>query len=669
MWGVKFMANDKSLISFSIISTSWEKYKKDNIDLIIPFVLYYFENSTSLKPNEIVSISDAKSYIEEEFGLKILSNIMEIIFNRLSFNSYGYLKKEKKNFYITAKRYDTTEFKLSRKQNELSQHIVLNNFYNFLDSKKINYQKEEAKNSLISYLCNYGKDVISQNEVIIEKHDFWNYKVGEFIQFLAEYDTDTYELVKDIAKGGMISSVIFGSSNSYHTDKMFRNTELYYDTPLLMYLLGYSGEALQESIKELTNLLQKQNAKICYFRHNLEELEGILNAYTNLYNQNKLLQSYNFDYFISKKIKPETISEYIALLEKNLSNHGLALKDTPDYTKQKRNIDWIKFDNYLQESIPYNNPDRRKNDIESLAAIYRLRKNTKYSEYETCRALFVATNKTLVYHAKHYFKYDEKKYGVPAIVDDTFLTALMWLKNDNSSESLPNLKIISDALASQSLSSDFWNAFIEKVQKFEAENVITSDEAIRLKVDIFTKKNVYDVTNGDIDKLDHSSMLEILQRNELQKHQELIQAKTDLLKDNSEKNATISELSNKLIDLKVNFYLNQKNKLWKYLIILGKSWLFILCIALVLLTKLFDFLLSIGNSVFVNITVISFFSSVILKFVDKKFSSYNKGVEYWFYKKSFNNINNMIRNSEQEYCNEIISKIKENVKEFKLLPE
>ena len=103
MWGVRFVANDKSLISFSIISTSWEKYKKDNIDLIIPFVLYYFENSTSLKPNEIVSISDAKSYIEKEFGLKILSNIMEIIFNRLSFNTYGYLKKEKKNFYITAK--------------------------------------------------------------------------------------------------------------------------------------------------------------------------------------------------------------------------------------------------------------------------------------------------------------------------------------------------------------------------------------------------------------------------------------------------------------------------------------------------------------------------------------------------------------------------------------
>ena len=155
-------------------------------------------------------------------------------------------------------------------------------------------------------------------------------------------------------------------------------------------------------------------------------------------------------------------------------------------------------------------------------------------------------------------------------------------------------------------------------------------------------------------------MLEILQRNELQKHQELIQAKTELLKDNSEKDATISELSFKLIDSKTQFYLNQKIKLWKFLIILGKSWLFILCIALVLLTKLFDFLLSIENSIFINISSISVVFSIILKFIDKKMSSYNKGVEYWFYKKSFNNISNMIKNSEQEYCDEIISKIKEN---------
>ena len=81
-----------------------------------------------------------------------------------------------------------------------------------------------------------------------------------------------------------------------------------------MHLLGYSGKALYESISELTDLLQKQKAKIRYFRHNLKELEGILNAYIRVYNLNKLNESYNFDYFIENEINiiRDNISPIIA---------------------------------------------------------------------------------------------------------------------------------------------------------------------------------------------------------------------------------------------------------------------------------------------------------------------------------------------------------------------
>ncbi|MCM1237320.1 MAG: hypothetical protein NC489_45210 [Ruminococcus flavefaciens] len=663
------VVNDKSLISFSIISTSWEKYKKDNIDLIIPFVLYYFAESDNVDLNNPVSITDAKKYIESEFGLKILSNVMEVIFNRMTQNEYNILRKTKRNFYLKRKDLDTTEFKANRRQNEMAQQFVLESFYDFLNDAKINYQKIDAKNSLVAYLCNYGKDVISQNEVKIEKDDFWNYKVGEFVQYISKYDQRIFEFVKDIAKGGMISSVIFSNSNNYHTNNIFRNTEIYYDTSLLMHILGYSGEALQESVKELTILLQKQKAKICYFRHNLDELKGILNAYISLYNQNKLLTSYNFDYFIEKKVKPETISEYIALLEKNLEKEGLILKETPNYANYENNIDWTKFDQYLQNNISYINPDRRENDIESLAAIYRLRKGVKYTTYEECRALFVTTNKALVYHAKYYFKHDENKVGVPVIVDDTFLTALMWMKNDNANESLPNLKIISDALASQSLSSDFWNAFVEKVQKYEADNTISSNEAVGLKVDIFTRKNAYDVTSGDIDKINHSSLMEILARNELQKHRDIISENEKLLTTNKEKEVTINELANNLINSRVQFYLSQLLKPWKILIVIGKLWEFILCIFLVLLAKLTDYILQNNNSLFVNISVVSIVVSIIIKFIDMKFSSYNKGIENFFYKKALKSLKKMVTHSEEKYSNEIISVIKSKVKEFKSIPD
>lgn len=668
MWGVRFVANDKSLISFSLISSMWGKYKKDSIDMLIPFVLYSFSELDD--NNSIVSVIDTKEFVEKEFGLKILSNIIEIIFKRLSKEEYRILIRDKKRYLLADRKPDVSEFKLQRDNNKKSNYIVQQEFYKFLDLKNITYDQNVANNALISYLCNYGRNIIADNIAILENGDIWNHRVGEFIQSISKDNELIFDYVKNIAKGGMIASIIFNNSTkNYRSNKKFKNTTIYYDTSLLMHLLGYSGRALYESISELTDLLQKQNAKICYFRHNLKELEGILNAYIRVYNLGKLNESYNFDYFIENEITPETISEYIVLLEKNLESKGLSVEDTPSYQNIAGNIDWEKFDKYLEKNIKYLNPNRRKNDVESLAAIYRLRTYSKYTNYESCHALFVTTNPSLVYHAKKYFRLDEERTGIPAIVDDTFLTGFIWLKNENIYEQLPTLKIIADALSSQTLSAEFWNLFLDKVDTYEKQNIITFEEAARLKVDIFTKKNIYDLTDGDIDKLDHGTMKELLKRNDMERHQALLEENDKLSSNIRKQDNTILELSNKIVDSRVQYYLSQKMKMWRFIIVAGKSWLFILCVTLVILTKLFDFLLTIGNSVFVNISSISIVFSIILKFIDKKLSSYNKGVEYWFYKKSYNNLKNLVKQSEQEYCDEIISKIKEKIKEFKLLPE
>lgn len=63
MRGVRFVANDKSLISFSLISSMWGKYKKDSIDMLIPFVLYSFSELDN--DNSIVSVIDTKEYVEK----------------------------------------------------------------------------------------------------------------------------------------------------------------------------------------------------------------------------------------------------------------------------------------------------------------------------------------------------------------------------------------------------------------------------------------------------------------------------------------------------------------------------------------------------------------------------------------------------------------------------
>lgn len=662
MRGIEFMLNDKSLVSFALVSSTWQKYNKDSIDMIIPFVEYYFSEAYKIDEKSIVSIFDTKQYLADEFGLKIMSNVIEAIFKRLSKAPYFILSRDKNNFYLLEKQIDINEFKRQRDNNKISQQLVINEFYSFLDKKEIKYDQDVANDSLIKYLCRYGKDIIIENIPSVESGDVWNFRVGEFVQKMFESNTTISQYIQNIAKGGMISSIIFTNTQKTPTNKKFRNTEIYYDTPLLLHLLGYSGRAHQDSIKELTKLLLEQGATICYFEHNLRELKGILNAYITLYNCGKLNASYNFDYFIENSIKPEIVSEYIVLLERNLNKENLHLKDTPDYHDQQKVIDFVKFDKYLSEKIRYNNPDRRDNDISSLAAIYRLRKFDRYDKYETCNALFVATNTSLVYHAQRYFNIEEEKQGVPVIVDDTFLTVLAWLKSGSENEELPTLKIVADALASQTLSNEFWNCFLERVNEYVDKDIITEEDAISLKIDIFTKKNIYDITDGDTDKLDHSTMLELLKRNEIRKHEELLDLNSALSIDNEAKDDKINQLSQQIIKSKSDQYISNI-KLWHFIKFIGKHWLFFLCIIIVIFSKVIDYIL-ICNTLFRGSVLFSTLAVLLNKMFDKKISSYTNSISNWFYQMSFTLLINDIKQKDNIYSHDIIYEIKNRIKEF-----
>ena len=624
---VLFMHNDKSLISFALISTTYNESQRDQLDMLVPFVLSYIKGLGTVKEGDNVSISDAKNYMSNEFGMDILSNVIEMIFKRLCKDDYGYLTRTNGCFQLTAKQIDTNDFEQRRQHIKLSQQIVLREFYDFLDKKEIEYSKSDAEEALILYLCSYGKQVIKEELPDFDTGDVWIYRVGDFVQNIFNSNKSVFDYIQDIAKGGMLSSVLFQKVEPNNRSK-FENTEIYYDTPLLMYILGYSGTEMKNAVLEMTKLLQKNNATICYFSHNKYELEGILNAYITVYNRGRLSSSHNFDYFIANGIEPDKVIEYIALLDKNLLLLGLHEKQTPEDNYENA-IDWKAFDAYLAEKMHYTKENRRKNDVDSLAAIYRLRKAKYYTNYENCEALFVATNSSLVYHSQQYFKNGEKQYGIPAIVDDTFLTALVWIKALDTSNELPTLKIISDALASQSVSASFWDSFVKKVEEYEAYNNITTDEAAALRFDIYTKRNVYDVTDGDIEKVTHENLKKILDRNDRQKHYELYEEIEAQKSINSENETKISTTTNKLIKEISSKHMNDKFALWKIIFYIGKHWLFLLSGILVIFVLFITWLS--------DLPVINGYSgiSILTMFLTKLFDKYLSSKTTWITKRIY----------------------------------
>lgn len=520
--GICFMTNEKSLISLALIKTNWEEYQKDFVDVIIPFVLY---SISDLKCGEVVSITDTRQKLEQEFGMEIYNNVIESFLKRLASKEHcgvPYLYKSKGAYYRTEQFIDIKDFEQKRNEYQKNQNEVIDCFVDFLKSKDVIFDTSTAKKELISYLCRYGHNILKY-DLKVNNTTIWTKRVGEFIEWLYNSDKSIFKYLEDIAKGGMLSIVYFNNSKEVKISQKFKNTEIYFDTSLLMFALNYSGEIMQKTVQELIDLLYSNGATVCTFEHNLEELRGILEAYISRYRNGTLNTSYNFDYLIETDVKPEKIETDIPSLRYMLKSKRIDVKETPDYDDYWRNIGTTDFNNYLSKNINYRKDDRRDNDVASISAIYRLRERDVYHKYETCKALFVATNSFLVYHTQKYFKEKEGRKGIPAIVDDTFLTSLLWLKSIKKDDRLPTLKLVADALAAQEPSKTFWDSFIVKIDELREREEITEDELIELKYGLFSKKNMFDVTEGDSDKITHETVKKVQQMNFRMQHRAVIE--------------------------------------------------------------------------------------------------------------------------------------------------
>lgn len=578
------MDNDKSLISLALIKTNWEEQQKDFVDMLIPFVLF---SLSDLRHNEIISITDTREKLKAEFGIDIYNNVVETFLKRLASTKHyetPYIYKYKGVYYRTEQSIDIREFEAKRNKYAKNQDEVIDYFIKFLADKGISFDISIAKNELVSYLCKYGYNIL-QYDLKIPKNTIWTKRVGEFIEWLYSSNMGIFNYLKDIAKGGMLSVVYFNTNTNKDVkiSQKFKNTEIYFDTPLLMFVLNYSGEVMQKTVQELVDLLHDNNATICTFEHNLIELEGILNAYIARYRNGTLNTSYNFDYLIENDVKPEKIESDIPSLRYMLESKKIYVKETPNYDDYWRNIGTTNFDNYLSGKINYSRDDRRDNDVASISAIYRLRDRDIYHKYETCKALFVATNSFLVYHTQKYFKDEEHRKGIPAIVDDTFLTSLLWLKGIKEDDKLPTLKIVADALAAQEPSKNFWDSFIDRVDELRERGEITEDELIELKYGLFSKKNMFDVTEGDSSKITHETVKKVQQMNFRMQHKEIIEEKERALDEKEKALVEKSEYQKKyndshfeLIKMKSQKYLKKIRKRKKC-----STWLGIIVVSIV----------------------------------------------------------------------------------------
>ena len=343
-------------------------------------------------------------------------------------------------------------------------------------------------------------------------------------------------------------------TNDYNQDKeqKFKGTEFYFDTKILLRILGFSLPYLCETARELIELITKEyNGKIAVFRHVIRETQAVISFAEKDMTTKGYVENFEFDYF-QKQNKYEAEDFRIAKnsVESRLRDEfGFIIVEDIDWNDKKTlsyYIDDSKLEAFLKEKNEDWKPNTIKTDVRSVLSI-NIKREGDYSVYfggKKKLPVFVTSNSKLVFDTKSYAEENTEKddflapwtFNKLPLITDTNLMCRLWLTSKYKEEL--TLNFAKSAFLFQQSDAAFYERIKKTYQEVKEKhnyNVVDLDHERFEKL----KEKIIDKTNGNLDDIDEDvvaiSFEELAQR------------------ESFEKDKTISEMSKEIVLTKQSF--------------------------------------------------------------------------------------------------------------------
>lgn len=505
--------NNNVLISTSILNAFWENDKKDTLDLLLPFFKYSIAKNT--KVGDKLDTIKITKFFKSEFGYDFVpSNIVKLMLNRLS---PKILERKDNKYYLKVSLCDEIDkFDSKRKVYKERSSKIAVALLDFLtiNYKGCSYTENNVNTALISFFVLKGICIIRDTEMLRllkSSDDKLNYCIAQFILQEKKNDSEIFSYIVDMVKGFFISSAIYIQPNNESVSKAkFKNLCCYLDTSIVLNALGLKTNEEQIAATELLDMLKKENAVLCMFEHNFEEVSDIIKAYklclVDPYNNRS---THTLEFFDEYQYKSNDVERFLSLLRSKITSLGITIVGNPCYDEYL--IDEQRFTEHIKNNITYRKDKALKRDVDSVSAIYRLRKRKFDRSIERCKHIFVTSNVKLVNVTNYYFK-KEIKDNVPLLISDLNLSAISWLKSSSTNQNYPKNKLIENAVSSIAPSTQLMGLFFEKIDKLNAEGGISAEEAAIYRTNLFCKRELAKETQGDPDRMDEEMLNSIFDR-------------------------------------------------------------------------------------------------------------------------------------------------------------
>lgn len=335
--------------------------------------------------------------------------------------------------------------------------------------------------------------------------------VGKFLQSRPS-NSSIFRKFQDVVEGHMLANA-FISPDIDNQKKKFSNVIFYFDTPLLIRLLGLIGNEEKEIIIELVSILKILDSKLYYFEHTIDELKKVIYSsalsINSPHGKGNIIQHAR----LSGMGKADLLLKS-ARAEDELHEYGFNTRKSPSYDRNKHNyeIDETALRKTLLENIPYSNEDAVDHDVRSIRAIHVIRADSIPYTLEKSKAIFVTSNTSLSKVAYDFGKDYPVSQRVPAVITDFSLVNIAWLKAPTQAPDLPRKEIIAHAFAALKPSDEYWSKVLRECEKLKNDGKISEDDYNLLKYSQNFQEDFMGCTLGSDKAFEDETIPEILEK-------------------------------------------------------------------------------------------------------------------------------------------------------------
>lgn len=504
------MGTKNGIVSTALLSLLFEKNKKDNLDLLRPFVECAICAKYSV--GDKIDIATVASHLEAEFGFEnVVDSVVESILERLVKEKYV---SQSYHAFFYEKNLNERCDKFSSKREiakQLLNTITANLRKVFVTDNLQSLKDEDIHNILYEYFEQYGLNLFNKRIPAIKSNNKNPYLFSIANYIIEEEKKNSAEFldIVQLYKGVLLSSVIYiqpENSDLYYA--RFKNTTVYLDAPMVLRILGLCSDVDNRRGIQFYNLLKgKVSFKI--FEHSYNELCGILLAYRK--NRKLPYRSTNtLAYFDKKKYSDTDISNYYTMLPQTLNKLGIMVDSDSSQSIDRLTEEYSVLRTKLKNTISFyeTHEPALEYDTKSIFSISLKRGEKAVTAIENCGAIFVTMNKSLAIVALEW--QSNEMSSVPLVISDTDLSVIMWLKEYKSRQDFPKDFIVANAFGTlEAISDSFVEQLSEKVIQMEDAGELSPADVSLVLENLYIQRKLFDTAKGDIESVTETDIIEL----------------------------------------------------------------------------------------------------------------------------------------------------------------